>query len=216
MRNMLLISAGAIALACGATAANAETISNPGNSYPFFGPLCADGVGGGCQTQGLGETFTASTSGNLTNIQFTLNGSSLSSLYASFPGGGPGTVIGIGATSAVGSAILNNHPTAILNAIALESLPGAESRHVLAALVGGDLGPRFLPIGSLAGLLWLKQLRRAGVEIGLGQYVGRARATGKSFTARFAHVWTLQEGKIVRLQQCADTVQLARALDGPP
>lgn len=82
MRNMLLISAGAIALACGGTAANAETISNPGNSYPFFGPLCADGAGGGCQTQGLGETFTASTSGQLTNLQFTLNGSSLSSLYA--------------------------------------------------------------------------------------------------------------------------------------
>src|SRR5262245_18030113 len=36
--------------------------------------------------------------------------------------------------------------------------------------------------------------------------------SGKKFTARFAHVWTLQDGLIVRLQQCADTVQLARAL----
>src|SRR5262245_22995356 len=48
--------------------------------------------------------------------------------------------------------------------------------------------------------------------IALGSYSGRARRTGKRFTARFAHVWTLQDGKIVRLQQCADTVQLARAL----
>jgi uncharacterized protein len=48
--------------------------------------------------------------------------------------------------------------------------------------------------------------------IALGSYTGRAKATGKAFTARFAHVWTLQGGKIVRLQQCADTVQLARAL----
>src|SRR5262245_48261658 len=48
--------------------------------------------------------------------------------------------------------------------------------------------------------------------IALGNYTGRARATGRDFTARFAHVWTLQGGKIVRLQQCADTVQLARAL----
>jgi uncharacterized protein len=48
--------------------------------------------------------------------------------------------------------------------------------------------------------------------IALGTYSGRARRTGKSFTARFAHVWTLQDGLIVRLQQCADTVQLARAL----
>jgi ketosteroid isomerase-like protein len=48
--------------------------------------------------------------------------------------------------------------------------------------------------------------------IGLGNYSGRARKTGKRFTARFAHVWTLKNGLIVRLQQCADTVQLARAL----
>jgi len=48
--------------------------------------------------------------------------------------------------------------------------------------------------------------------IALGSYAGRARRTGKRFTARFAHVWTLQDGLIVRLQQCADTVQLARAL----
>ena len=48
--------------------------------------------------------------------------------------------------------------------------------------------------------------------IALGSYSGRARKSGKRFTARFAHVWTLQDGLIVRLQQCADTVQLARAL----
>src|SRR5262245_63725991 len=48
--------------------------------------------------------------------------------------------------------------------------------------------------------------------IALGSYSGRARRTGKRFTARFVHVWTLQDGVIVRLQQCADTVQLARAL----
>ena len=48
--------------------------------------------------------------------------------------------------------------------------------------------------------------------IALGSYSGRARNSGKRFTARFAHVWTLRDGLIVRLQQCADTVQLARAL----
>src|SRR5262245_59661308 len=48
--------------------------------------------------------------------------------------------------------------------------------------------------------------------IALGSYAGRARRSGKRFTARFAHVWTLQDGLIVRLHQCADTVQLARAL----
>jgi uncharacterized protein len=48
--------------------------------------------------------------------------------------------------------------------------------------------------------------------IAIGSYSGHARRTGKRFTARFAHVWTLRDGLIVRLQQCADTVQLARAL----
>ena len=42
--------------------------------------------------------------------------------------------------------------------------------------------------------------------IALGHYSGHAAQTGKRFTARFAHVWTLKNGKIVRLQQCADTV----------
>jgi ketosteroid isomerase-like protein len=48
--------------------------------------------------------------------------------------------------------------------------------------------------------------------IALGSYTGRAKTTGKEFTARFAHVWTLQGGKIVRLQHCADTAQVTRAL----
>ena len=50
--------------------------------------------------------------------------------------------------------------------------------------------------------------------IALETYTGRAKATGKEFTARFAHVWTLQSGRIIRLQQCADTVQVVRALAG--
>ena len=46
----------------------------------------------------------------------------------------------------------------------------------------------------------------------LGRYSARAKATGKTFKAQFAHVWTLRDGVIVRLQQCADTVQIAKAL----
>ena len=48
--------------------------------------------------------------------------------------------------------------------------------------------------------------------IGLGYYSARAKATDRPFKARFAHVWTVRDGVIVRLQQCADTVQLAKAL----
>src|SRR5262249_4413493 len=49
--------------------------------------------------------------------------------------------------------------------------------------------------------------------IALGTYSARAKPTGKKFTARFAHVWTVRDGVIVRLQQCADTAQLVRALE---
>ena len=47
--------------------------------------------------------------------------------------------------------------------------------------------------------------------IGLGFYSARAKGSGRTFKARFANVWTLRDGVIVRLQQCADTVQLAKA-----
>ena len=48
--------------------------------------------------------------------------------------------------------------------------------------------------------------------IAIGTYSARCKATGKEFTARFAHVWTICNGVIARLQQCADTVQIARAM----
>jgi arsenical pump membrane protein len=73
----------------------------------------------------------------------------LTGLY-SHASGPRAQIVGIGLISAGGSALLNNHPMAILNALAIHDLQGAERRHILAALVGGDLGPRLLPIGSLA------------------------------------------------------------------
>src|SRR5215470_4659567 len=48
--------------------------------------------------------------------------------------------------------------------------------------------------------------------IAIGAYSAKAKATGKTFKARFAHVWTIRNGMIARLQQVADTAQLARAL----
>lgn len=81
-----------------------------------------------------------------------------------------GTHLGIiGVVSALGSALVDNHPMSILNMMALKSDGG--SRPLLAALIGGDIGPRLLPIGSLAGLLWMDLLRRRGIEIGIGKFV---------------------------------------------
>jgi arsenical pump membrane protein len=83
---------------------------------------------------------------------------------------GDAPLAAIGTVSALGSAVLNNHPMAFLNLHALDAT-GAPDAHVLAALVGGDLGPRLLPIGSLAGLLWIDALRRHGVTVGLVTFV---------------------------------------------
>jgi len=77
----------------------------------------------------------------------------------------------VGATAAAGSAVLNNHPMAIINLLALEATPGSGPQEILAVLIGGDLGPRLLPIGSLAGLLWLEACRRQRVDVSLGQFV---------------------------------------------
>jgi len=73
-------------------------------------------------------------------------------------------VFEIGGIAAVASSFMNNHPTAILNALALGG-EHADKLDILAALVGGDLGPRLLPTGSLAGLLWISLLRVHGVPI---------------------------------------------------
>ncbi len=59
--------------------ASADTISNPTNSYSF--PNLSGSLTGGNQTQYIGETFTAPITGDLTNFQFTLNTSTLASLY---------------------------------------------------------------------------------------------------------------------------------------
>lgn len=92
-------------------------------------------------------------------------------LSRAYAGAGP---MKIGLLSAGGSAILNNHPMANLNMLALVpsgSASLADPRRVLAALIGGDLGPRLFPMGSLAGLLWLEMLRRAGVNVSVGRFV---------------------------------------------
>lgn len=89
-------------------------------------------------------------------------------LAALYEGAG---IVTIGVASAIGSAVLNNHPMSHLNMMALESATSTGNLGVFAALVGGDLGPRLLPMGSLAGLLWIEMLRRHGVNISVGRFV---------------------------------------------
>jgi ketosteroid isomerase-like protein len=48
--------------------------------------------------------------------------------------------------------------------------------------------------------------------VALGRYSGTYKATGKSFRADFAHVWTLRDGKAVKFVQYIDTLLVHRAL----
>jgi arsenical pump membrane protein len=82
----------------------------------------------------------------------------------------PAPIAVVGAVAASGAAVLDNHAMGLLGWLAIERT-GGDPALVLAALVGGDLGPRLLPIGSLAGLLWLGALRRLGVEIGVARFI---------------------------------------------
>lgn len=46
----------------------------------------------------------------------------------------------------------------------------------------------------------------------LGRYSGNYKATGRSMSAAFAHVWTVRDGKVTKLRQYADTRKIAEAL----
>lgn len=52
----------------------------------------------------------------------------------------------------------------------------------------------------------------AGTVVVLGDYSGTWKATGKRFSAPFAHVWTLRDGRVVAFSQHTDTAVVQRAL----
>jgi arsenical pump membrane protein len=107
----------------------------------------------------------------------------LAELYAATPA--PLTTVGT--VAAAGSALIGNHPMALLHS---HALAGASDHLVLAALIGGDLGPRLLPIGSLAGLLWMHQLRRQQVTVSLRTFVTvGAVVTIPSLIASLVALW---------------------------
>jgi arsenical pump membrane protein len=109
----------------------------------------------------------------------------LGDLYASSPAPLPT----VGGVAAIGSALANNHPMALLHSI---TLAGAPDTLVYAALIGGDLGPRLLPIGSLAGLLWLHSLRVRGVSVPLSLFVRVGiTVTVPSLVVSLAALWLL-------------------------
>jgi arsenical pump membrane protein len=95
-------------------------------------------------------------------------------LLGAAEGGRTQGLLATGFTAGVASAAVNNHPVAQIMAMSIADLGmdgGGQRLTAFAALIGGDLGPKMLPIGSLAALMWFRMLRDRGVYVSYWTYV---------------------------------------------
>ena len=95
-----------------------------------------------------------------------------------------------------------------------EGFPGGGT-HVGAEAVLNDVFAKFRAEWSDWRAVVDDWLDAGDTIIALGQYRGTFRATGRSTTAAFAHVYRLSAGRMVRFQQYTDTLKVAEAMYPP-